>query len=63
MLQNIAYSVGMLSGSAHKILTQQLELLKKVCAWWNRRLTKEQKGYKYKNIHLFIYKVPKWCQI
>ena len=32
-LQNIAYSVGILSGSAHKILTQQLEH-RKVCAWW-----------------------------
>ena len=30
-LQNIAYSVGILSGSAHKILTQQLEI-RKVCA-------------------------------
>ena len=30
-VKNIAYSVGILSGSAHKILTHQLKL-RKVCA-------------------------------
>ena len=32
-LQNSAYSVGILSGSAHKIFTQQLKL-RKVCIRW-----------------------------
>ena len=32
-LQNIAYSVNILLGSVHKILTQQQEL-RKVCARW-----------------------------
>ena len=34
LLKNIADSVGILSGSAHKILTQQIKL-KMVCAWWS----------------------------
>ena len=61
------HCVGILAGSAHKILAQQLKL-RMNCARCAPPplpycLIKEQKSHLYENAHLFFYKMPNCIQI